>query len=164
MIVISNTSPITNLAAIGQLELLQKLFSEVVIAEGVWSELNAYNQQWPGRGEVAQAHWVERKIVNNPTFFQILRRDLDPGEAETIALAIDEKADLVLMDERDGRSTAQRLGLKTVGVVGILLESKKRNLIDLVSPLLSQLRVNAGFYLSNKVVRHALMLAGEDDV
>lgn len=55
MIVVSNTSPLTNLAAIGQFELLHRLYGEIIIPEGVWIELNAYGKIWPGRNEVETA-------------------------------------------------------------------------------------------------------------
>ena len=53
MIVVSNTSPLTNLAAIGQLGLLHQLYARAHIAQAVWDELNAGEQHWPGRDEVA---------------------------------------------------------------------------------------------------------------
>ncbi|MCZ7673281.1 MAG: hypothetical protein M5U34_42300 [Chloroflexi bacterium] len=55
MIIVSNTSPLTNLAAIGQFNLLQKLFGEIHIAAGVWAELNAFGQMWPGSQDTAAA-------------------------------------------------------------------------------------------------------------
>jgi len=60
MIVVSNTSPLTNLAAIGQFELLRRLYDQVHIVQGVWEELNAGGKRWPGCTQVAQASWVER--------------------------------------------------------------------------------------------------------
>ncbi len=103
MIVVSNTSPLTNLAAIGQFDLLRRLYGRVHIADGVWQELNAGGRHWPGRDEVAAADWIERRPVQNGSLVIALERDLDRGEAETIALALELGADLVLMDEHEGR-------------------------------------------------------------
>jgi predicted nucleic acid-binding protein len=86
---------------------------------------------------------------------------LDLGEAETIALALELDADLVLLDEKEGQHAAQRLGLRVLGVVGILLEAKANSNINAVRPLLDALRQTAGFYLSTPVYKHALSLAGE---
>ncbi len=58
MIVVSNTSPLTNLASIGQVDLLRRLYEQVTIAEGVWSELNANGKRWPGSLEVESAEWI----------------------------------------------------------------------------------------------------------
>ncbi len=64
-----------------------------------------------GHDEVASASWIERRKIINTPLAETLRRDLDGGEAETIALALELNADLVLMDEREGRRAAQRLGI-----------------------------------------------------
>ncbi len=162
MTIVSNTSPLTNLAAIGQFELLRKLFQKVHIAEGVWEELNARGRAWPGSREVAGADWIERHSVRNEALVTALRRDLDRGEAETIALALELKSELVLIDEREGRRIAQRHGLHTVGVVGALLDAKASGHIDLVRPQLDSLRQRAGFYVSDSLYRTALRLAGEE--
>ncbi|RME48809.1 MAG: DUF3368 domain-containing protein [Chloroflexi bacterium] len=161
MIVVSNTSPLTNLAAIGQFDLLRYLYEKVHIANGVWNELNAAGKHWPGRNEVATADWIEQHAVQNEALVTALRRDLDRGEAETIALALELSADLVLLDEREGRHAARQLGLHVVGVVGVLLEAKHNGFIDLIRPHLDALRQTAGFYLSETLYQHALALAGE---
>jgi len=161
MIVVSNTSPLTNLAAIGQFGLLHRLYGRLHIAGGVWGELNAGGKRWPGYDQVTGADWIERRVVQNQALVAALRRDLDRGEAETIALALELEADLVLLDEREGRHAAQRLGLYVVGVVGILLEAKASGAIDTVYPHLRALRQTAGFYLSEPLYQHALTLAGE---
>ena len=161
MIVISNTSPLTNLAAIGQFDLLKRLFGQIIIAEGVWSELNAFGKTWPGREEVAQANWVSRSIVQNQPLINALTRDLDQGEAESIALAVAVKADLVLLDEKEARHTAHRLGFKVMGVVGILLLAHTRQYIPQVKPNLDALRHIAGFYLDEKLYQAILKQANE---
>jgi len=161
MIVVSNTSPLTNLAAIGQFELLHQLYGEIHIADGVWAELGAYGRDWPGRKETANARWIQRQTVGDQVRVAVLLRDLDRGEAESIALALEIGADLILMDEQDGRHMAQRLGLRVIGVVGVLLEAKAKGLIDQLRPHLDALRWTANFYLGDAVYRSALMLASE---
>ena len=161
MIVAGNTSPLTNLAGIGQFDLLCRLYGRLHIAEGVWEELNAGGRRWPGRDEVAEADWIERHVVQNRSLVTALQRDLDRGEADTIALALELDAHLVLLDEREGRRAAQRLGLRVVGVVGILLDAKTCGVVKAVRPHLDALRQTAGFYLDDVVYKHALSLADE---
>lgn len=163
MIVVSNTSPLTNLAAIGQFALFHQLYGRLHIAEAAWEELNAQDRHWPGRDEVAAVDWIERHAVQNRALVIALRRDLDRGEAETIALALELGADLVLLDEREGRHAAQRLGLRVAGVVGVLLEAKSRGAVGAIRPYLDALRYKAGFYLARQVYDSALALAGESD-
>lgn len=162
MIVVSNTSPLTNLAAIGQFDLLRKLYGQLHIADGVWEELNARGQRWPGCDEVEAAKWIERHAVKNRTLVTALRRDLHMGESETIALAIELEAKLILLDEKEARHTAQQFKLKPVGVVGILLEAKAKGILIAVQPQLVALRQIAGFRLSNSVYQRVLSLAGEE--
>jgi uncharacterized protein len=163
VIVVSDTSPLTNLAAIGQLALLRQLYTELHIAEAVWDELNAGGQRWPGRDEVVAADWVHRRSPHNRPLITALGRDLDLGEAESIALAVELDANILLMDEREGRSAAQRLGLRVVGVVGVLLQAKTARLLDQIQPSLDALRQQAGFYLGRGVYEYALKLAGEGE-
>lgn len=162
MIVVSNTSPLTNLAAIDQFDLLRQLYGTVHIASAVWDEMNFGGKRWPGRPEVASANWIERHTIQNQALVSALQRDLDRGESETIALAVESEAALVLLDEQEGRRAAQRLGLNVVGVLGVLLAAKKRGMIDRVRPQLDALRQQAGFYLGDQVYQKALMLAGEN--
>lgn len=161
IIVISNTSPLTNLAAIDQFDVLRKLYGELLIAEAVWQELNAGGHAWPGCTEVAGANWITRRAVTNRPLVTALRERLDAGEAETIALAVEHPPAFVLMDETEGRHTAQHFSLKTVGVVGVLIEARTRGLIGPVGPLLERLRQEAGFYLSDRVIREARLSCGE---
>ncbi len=81
MIVVSNTSPVTNLAAIGQFHLLSDLFEKIYIPEGVWLELNAGDKHWPGRDEVSNSDCFEIKKIKNQALVISLQSDLDRGEA-----------------------------------------------------------------------------------
>ncbi|MFN8484115.1 MAG: DUF3368 domain-containing protein [Anaerolineae bacterium] len=161
MIVVSNTSPLTNLAAINRFDLLRQLYGELHIPVAVWDELNAGGRAWPGRDEVANAAWIRRAECTNRPLITLLTRDLDRGEAESIALAVELNADLVLLDEREGRHAAQRLGLHVLGVVGVLLQAKSAGLLSAILPELDALRQTAGFYLSDVVYHKALKLACE---
>ncbi|MBK8050067.1 MAG: DUF3368 domain-containing protein [Anaerolineales bacterium] len=161
LIVVSNTSPLTNLAAIGQFDLLQKLFGSLYVCQAVIGELSADGQMWPGAAETNTASWIDvHRVVDRHTV-DALRLGLDAGEAETIALALQLGADLVLLDEQAGRRAAQYLDLNVMGVVGLIVRARQRELVPAVRPLLDDLRQLAGFYLSESVYNHALDLAGE---
>jgi predicted nucleic acid-binding protein len=162
MIVVSNTSPLTNLASIGKFDLLQRLFGQVNIPEGVWSELNLNGRRWPGSLEVEGAGWISRHTVKDVPLATALMRDLDQGEAESIALAIEMKADLLLLDEKEARHIAQRLGLNIMGVIGVLFLAYNRKEIDRIKPCLDALRQTAGFYLSESLYSAILEKANEN--
>jgi hypothetical protein len=86
--------------------------------------------------------------------------DLDRGEAEAIALALELDADLLIVDERLARRYAQHLDLQITGTLGILLKAKERGLVTEIRPLIHLLRSNR-IRLSEDVVQRALELAGE---
>lgn len=161
MIVVSNTSPLTNLASIGQIDLLHKLYKEIHIPEGVWQELNAYGKRWPGSVEVEQAEWIQRHIVKDQNLVTALQKDIDRGEAESIVLALELQATLIILDEQKGRYIAERMGLEVTGVIGVLLSAKSQDLVESIRPYLDILKQEAGFYISDTVYDKALTLAGE---
>ena len=142
MIVISDTSAITNLAAIDQLTLLPLLYGQVIIPEAVYRELADIDPPVSGGVEVQTATWLEVKLITNREVVDRLQSEvgLDPGESEAIALALAIEADLLLIDERRGRTEADRLGIKITGLLGILVEAKRQNLIVAVKPLMDAFR------------------------
>jgi uncharacterized protein len=89
------------------------------------------------------------------------RQDVDFGEAEAIALALELSADRLLIDDAAGRAIALREGLQITGVLGILLIAKKQGLIDRVQSLLDELRNQAGFWVSDDLYRRVLNQAKE---
>lgn len=158
MIVVSNTSPITNLAAVGRLDLLQQLYGKVLIPQAVCDEM------WigqPGAKEIQSLSWIEIKQVINRPLVNALSLELNKGEAEVIALGIELGVDLLLLDERKGRVLASRLGLKFIGLLGLLLEAKHKRFIPIVKPVLDDLIIKAGFWVSNQLYTCILQTAGE---
>ncbi|MDB6006266.1 MAG: hypothetical protein JWR15_3253, partial [Prosthecobacter sp.] len=86
---------------------------------------------------------------------------LDPGESAAISLAIELHADALLMDESEGRAVAQGHGLRTIGIVGILIQARHAGFLTAISPVIDDLRIRAKFRLSDDLVRHALNMCQE---
>ncbi len=148
MSIVSNSSPLVSLSRIGQLDLLRQLYGEVYIPEAVWQEVVIRGAGQPGANEVRSAKWISVRPVNNRLLVHTLNQNLDEGESEAIVLALEIRAELLLMDERLGREVARHHGLRYTGVIGILIEAKNRNLISAVRPHLDALRNVAGFRIS----------------
>ncbi len=161
MKIVSNASPLINMARIGRLLLLRDLYGQLIIPEAVWNEVVVEGKGQPGASEVGAAAWIRRKVVTNRQLIRILQQDLDNGEAEAIALAVEEEADLLLMDERIGRESANHLGLRYAGLVGVIIEAKSRALVREIKPLLDALRDVAGFRLSEDL--YALVLKDQEE-
>ncbi len=140
---------------------MQQLFGEIHLPQQVKDELNAFGRRWPGADEVDSATWVRIHDVGNSALMQTLLRDLDSGEAAGIILALALNSNLILMDERDGRRAAERLGMSTIGTVGILVESKSKGYLQEVRSKLDGLRDIAGFYLSESLYQEVLRITSE---
>src|SRR3972149_11509743 len=134
-----------NLAVIDQLKIIEQLYGKVIIPEEVSKELFAAGIH----PLIEHLLWIEKHQVKNKGLSDSLKIELDDGEAEAIALAIELKADLVLMDERLGRNIASRSGQKCIGIMGILMEAKHKGIIDSVKPVVDDLITKAGFWVSN---------------
>lgn len=160
MIVVSNTSPISNLAAIGRLDLLQQLYGNVIIPPAVYQELIDSGDTDAGTLAVQTLDWIQTQSVTNISLVQSLSLNLDEGEAEAIALAFELKAQRLIIDERRGRNEATRLGLQITGLLGILLTAKQQGLIPLVQPILDDLIAN-GFWMREQLYAEVLQLAEE---
>jgi predicted nucleic acid-binding protein len=160
VIVISDTSPIVNLAVVGRLDLLRQLYERVVVPKAVREEI-ARGMRQPVLAEIASCTWIETQAVANQVVVSSLELELDRGEAEAIALAVELRAALVLMDERKGRRVALHLGIMPVGLLGILIEAKNKQLIEAVRPLMDDLIQKAGFWIGQELYNHVLRAAGE---
>ena len=114
-------SPISNLLRIGQLPLLQALYGSVVIPESVYAEIRALESFGIDTSWLVDTEWIAILPVGDQALVERLKDELDPGEAEAIALAIELKADRLLMDERLGRQVAQRFSLRVTGLLGVLV-------------------------------------------
>jgi len=158
MLIVSDASPIIALAVCNKLDLLDKLFNQVCIPQAVFNELAIPDK--PKAKDIIE--WARDKVipVKNSSVITALSMNLDPGESEALALYWETAADFLLIDEKRGRTIAQRNGVKTIGTVGILLSSKQRGFITLVKPLLEQLKY-CGFHISDTFYRQILERAGE---
>ncbi|RKY81776.1 DUF3368 domain-containing protein [candidate division KSB1 bacterium] len=161
VIVISNSSALINLVIIGRLDLLREKFGEIIVPQAVWQEVVIEGAGKPGAKEVERANWIRVEEVTNKPLVQLLEQKLDDGESEAIALALEVGADLVLLDERDARDTAESLGLDILGVIGILIWAKKKGLILSLQDELDQLRNVAKFRFNDKLYRRVLAEVGE---
>ncbi len=160
---VSNTSPLLNLAIIGQLGLLRQQFDEVLIPPAVLRELQV-DTELPGVEPLRVAlrnNWLRVIEVSDTALARALKRDLDNGEAEAIALALQLGATTVLMDEHDGRAAAKAMGLAPVGILGVLLRAKRAGTLDSVASAMRALQQQAGFFIAADLFASILHEAGE---
>jgi predicted nucleic acid-binding protein len=166
VIIVSDTSVITNLAAIGHIQILHQLYDRILIPEAVYQELTHIDPPVPGTLEAQTFTWIERRIVCDHQLVQQLQiqAKLDPGESEAIALALEIDADLLLIDERCGRAEANRKRIRIIGLLGVLLEAKQCSLISEVKPLMEALINTFEFRISQVLYNQILQLVGETEI
>jgi|SRR4051812_19911181 len=159
-LVVSDSTAIIHLSRINALHLLQALYSEILIPEGVRDEIRAGGSPQPGTLLLLNSPWIKPVAVRSPTILAKLRAHLDLGESEAIALALETNADVLIIDEKKGRAVASKLVNRIIGMVGVLIEAKRANLIGSVQPYLVMLR-DTGFAMGDDLFDYALQVAGE---
>jgi uncharacterized protein len=152
MTVVSDATAITTLLKAGEGQFLRKLFNRVLVPRAEWDELLAFHTQLP---EFVVLQTMMAKTPNPQT------ETLGRGEAEAITLALEISADLLLTDDRKARLTAEYLGVKCAGLLGLLVQAKDQGRIPSVRPMIETLQNRGGLYLSEEVIAEALKLAGE---
>jgi hypothetical protein len=148
--VVADTSPLIALQQIGRLDLLRALFGSVLIPSAVAAEALS----------VDRPEWLIERPLTKPLPLDVTSADLEPGESEAIALALELSADRVLIDEMPARKVAERLGLPLVGTLGILLLAKRSGVIEAVREPVDALR-RTGFHMSTRLYEYLLREAGE---
>ena len=162
MIVVSDTSPLCNLAIANHLWVLPAIYGAVIIPSVVADEL-ANASAIPTVQAILTVDWIQIRPLPNIVLAESLQRDrgLDPGEAHAIALAIQVQAADLLIDERLGRQEAVALGVSIIGILGILRVAKHRGLIAAVKPVLDSMIDQAGFRVSKPLYDRILQDEGE---
>ncbi|MHB2151039.1 DUF3368 domain-containing protein [Calditrichota bacterium LG25] len=145
---VSNSSCIIVLEKIGRLDLLSESFDTVNIPPAVQSELGQ------------NIDWLIVKSVQNRALVSSLNTQIDDGESEAIALAMEEENVFIVLDDKKARRIAKQLGLKVIGTVGLLLRAKKRGIVTEIKPILDALQ-EVDFRIGETLYQEALRLAKE---
>lgn len=153
MIVVSDTTAISNLLKVGRIELLSVLFGRVIIPPAVQNELLAWHESVPT--------WIEIIAPRDLSRVERFRREIHIGEAEAIALGLELDADWVLVDDSEGRRLARTEGAHVLGLMGVLLLAKRQGHLVEVRTLVDELIETAGFFLSPGIRDEVFRLADE---
>ena len=152
MIIVSDTSSISNLLQIGLIDVLHILYGEITITPAVNKELDRVSTH---SNSLAQIDWIKVKLPRNQELVAKLLEELDLGEAESIVLAVEEKAEYLIIDEYAGRKIADAMGVKIVGILGVLIQAKSKGIIPSVKDPVERL-VEIGFRLNEQLIESVL--------
>ncbi len=157
MIIVSNTTPIISLSSIGMVEILKDIFNEIIIPQAVYNEIKSKESY--GYKEV-DYNFIKVKSVKGELYKNLFLSQLDLGELETIFLAKELKADLVIIDENIAYKTAKNSGLNVIRTLSILLKAKEKGILSELKPLLDEM-IEKGRWYSPRVYKNFLKKAGE---
>jgi predicted nucleic acid-binding protein len=158
--VVSNASPLIHLAKIGQLNLLHEFFGEIAIPRAVYEECITEGEEREEITTIKNADWLHSHNVADKNLVTVLQSELDHGESEAIALALETSADLILLDDAEAREKARLYHLKITGTLGILLRAKKEAKLQSFSDIIKQL-LETGFWIDGALKRRLLVEVGE---
>ncbi len=149
---VTNSSVLIALSKIGQLSVLSQRFPDgVLLPQAVWQEVVGTGAGQSGAQEVASASWLIVREVANESLVSLFQMELDAGEAEAIALFSEEPVEAILLDEKNARRVARRMGLPVLGTVGILIWAKQTGLIPTLKEQLDALQTQGQFRLSQRI-------------
>ena len=149
LLVIADFSSLIAFVAIGELDLLVKLYHKVINTDVVRQEIQA-----------DLPNWIEVSSNFDLTQFQILQLELHLGEASAISLALENPGSKLIIDEFKGRFVAKRLGLSVTGTTGIIIKAKEQGLIISGREMLVKLEIH-GFWLSDKLKKQIIAMLNE---
>ena len=156
---IADSGPLICLARINQLELLPRLFTSILVPPEVWNEVTVRGKDHPGAQLISQIKWLTLQAPD-PQLVKSLSILVDAGEAEAIALAQTTANCMILLDDARARKIAQRLNIKQIGTIGLLLRAKRQGLVHAIKPHIDDL-VENGIYVRRELIDAVLAEAGE---
>ena len=154
MVVVSNSSPLIALASIQRLDILPALFESILMPPVVAREIEPSIPVLPD--------WLSIRSPSVVRPSPLWRPRLGAGEREALVLAIELKADWILLDDLPARRSAEATGLNVIGTLGVLLTAKRAGLLKSIRPELDAL-VRTSFFVSPQLCAKLLHAAGEAD-
>jgi predicted nucleic acid-binding protein len=162
--VVVDSSTLIHLSAIGRFALLKDLYGKLTVPPAVWREVVERGRDRTGVAELEAARreeWLEVQTPGNEPLLRSLRHELDEGEAEVLALAVEHKASLVLLDETEARRVASLFGLEKTGAIGVLIRAKLERRIESLRADLDRMRTETGFWIEGNLYEKVLQSVGE---
>jgi len=158
--IVINTGPLLALVAgCGDLEILDKLYHEIIVPFEVCKEIMAGDESRFAIPEFKAATWLN-KLTKSTKIPPILKNALDSGEASVIQTATEYNINLVCIDEAMGRRVARLSNLKVTGSVGILIRAKREGWLPSVKAAIKRM-VENGVWLNPEIIQIALRESGE---
>ncbi|MDM3846641.1 MAG: DUF3368 domain-containing protein [Aphanizomenon gracile PMC649.10] len=157
--VVVNTSPLLYLYQVGCLELLQNLYTRILTPPAVIQELAVGKNQGINVPDINAIEWISITPVKSISLIPAVI-DLGQGEAEVLALGLENPGSLLIFDDQLARRMANIYKLKYTGTLGVLVKAKKLGYLSSVASVITMLR-EQGMWLTDNIINDVLRLAGE---
>ncbi len=163
MIIVSNTTPIITLVKIDKLLILKELFGEVYIPKGVYEELISNNAFKEEAQVINKCEYIKVVTIKNELAVKLIQKNLglDLGESEAIVLSEELNSDILIIDEKKGRTVAKSMDINVAGTLGLLIQAKDRGIITNIRVILDSL-IESNIRISTKLYEDILNKAGEE--
>jgi predicted nucleic acid-binding protein len=148
-LVIADTSSLILFSKINQIDILKKVYSEIIITPEILKEF-----------EIPPPDWMKIAIVKDKKYQALLETYLDLGESSAIALAMEMKDSLLILDDLKARKFAKKLGMKFTGSLGVINKAKEIGVVKTIKPIIDELR-KTNFRVSDKIIEFILERNGE---
>ncbi|MBD5476146.1 MAG: DUF3368 domain-containing protein [Lachnospiraceae bacterium] len=158
--VVVNTTPLIALSHVGQLNILKKLYGEIIIPEAVYRELSVKEESVCKKTVDSSLDWIRVDTIENQMAKTMYRTQLHDGEVEVMILAKEIAADVVIIDDANAKKHAKYLDLPVTGTLGVLIKAKQKGYIDELKPVLQRM-VENGIYISQSLIELCLKQVGE---
>lgn len=159
--VVVNTTPLIALSHVGQLDLLKKLYEEIMIPEAVYHELSVKMESICKKTVDKSSDWIQVEKIKNQMAKSMYKTQLHDGEVEVMILSKEIEADVVIIDDANAKKHAKYLGLPITGTLGVLIKAKQKGYIGELKPVLQRM-VENGIYISQSLIELCLKQVGED--
>ncbi len=158
--VVVNTTPLIALSHVGQLDLLRRLYGEIIIPEAVYREVSVKKESICKKAVDGSLDWIRIDKIKNELAKSMYKTQLHDGEVEVMILSKEISADVVIIDDANAKKHAKYLGLPVTGTLGILIKAKQKGYVEELKPILEHM-VQNGIYISKKVLKICLEQVGE---
>lgn len=158
--VVVNTTPLIALSHIGHLDILKKLYGEIVIPKAVYTELSVKAESVCKKAVDESLDWIRVDRIKNEMAKSMYKTQLHDGEVEVMILSKEIAADVVIIDDANAKKHAKYLELPVTGTLGVLIKAKQEGYVDELKPLLYQM-VKNGIYITQNLIELCLKQVGE---
>lgn len=159
--VIVNTTPLIALCHVGQLDILKKIYGEILIPQAVYRELSEKKESICKKQVDNSLDWIHVEKIQNQMAKSMFKTQLHDGEVEVIILAKERNADVVIIDDANAKKHAKYLKLPVTGTLGVLIKAKQLGYICELKPIIQEM-VEKNIYISEKIMRLCLKQVDEE--